>query len=165
MAQFHAPALFSQHRPRRCDGGILLRARATLSNRATVIEEFAPMVNTLLRGAIIRAPLAVWAVFQFLLIAFLLLLYAEKSHAADIARHYTGGVEVIDVNGIIVPEDQADFATVASASSNAVVVLNSPGDNAGMSGTPRRTDKECSASRRFSSLTGRHTTCRRHRNG
>ena len=55
----------------------------------TVIKEFVPMVNTLLRDVIIRAPLATWAGFQFLLI---------------------------------------------SASNNAVVFLNSPGDNAGMSG-------------------------------
>ena len=85
-----------------------------------MIEEFVPMVNTLLRDVIIRAPLAAWAGFQFLLI---------------------------------------------SASNNALVVLNGPGDNAGMSGTPRRIDKERSASSRFSSLTGQYTTCRRHRNG
>jgi hypothetical protein len=66
---------------------------------------------------------------SYVLIVFLFQFYAQTSFAADIARHSTSNsqLDYIVVDGIIVPEDQTNFAAAATASNNAVVVLNSQG--------------------------------------
>ncbi len=67
--------------------------------------------------------------FQCLLTVLLLQFSVQKSIGADIAKHSSGNsqVDTIVIEGVISLEDQANFASVATASNNAVVVLNSQG--------------------------------------
>jgi hypothetical protein len=93
--------------------GFPFRARATQSSRPMLLQELRVVPNAVPPCFVIRAPLAPWmrglqCLLTFLLFQFLI----QKSDAADISKHYatSSQPDIIVIDGIILPEDQANFA-------------------------------------------------------